>query len=129
MEEKVLYSFWGKVRVGKKRGKRLGYPTANIRLHKKIPEGIYVSYTKIDSKLYPSLTFIGNAKTFNERKVLVEVHILDFQQSLYGKWISIVLNKKIRDNKKFVSGKELILAMKKDEREARTYFKFFKKPT
>src|SRR5690348_10045848 len=46
---KTLYIFWGKVVGGAKRGKLLGFPTANIRLHKKIPEGIYASTVTIHS--------------------------------------------------------------------------------
>ncbi|MBU1031433.1 riboflavin kinase [Patescibacteria group bacterium] len=114
--------FWGKVREHNKRGKRLGFPTANVNLWKKIPEGIYISQTKLQNKIYPSLTFIGIAKTFNETKTLAETYILDFQKNIYNKWISVKLLKKIRDNKKFNSAKELVVRMKKDEQEARKYF-------
>ncbi len=117
-----MFKFWGKVRKNKQRGKSLGFPTANINLSKKIPEGIYVSYIKIGSSIFSALTFIGEAKTFNEKKFHAETYILDFKQDLYGKWISIKLLKKIRANKKFSSSEELIAQMKKDEQEARKYF-------
>jgi len=114
--------FWGKVRKHNQRGKTLGFPTANINLKKKIPEGIYLSQTKIRKVLYPSLTFIGQAKTFSETKFLAETYILDFNNNIYHKWISVKLLKKIRNNQKFNSAKELIKQMKKDEEEARRYF-------
>ena len=117
-----MNKFWGKVRIHNKRGKKLGFPTANVNLRKKIPEGIYISKTKIENRKYPSLTFIGIAKTFNEKKFLAETYILDFQKNIYNKWISVSLLKKIRDNKKFNSAKELVVQMKKDEQEARKYF-------
>lgn len=117
-----MYQFWGKVRKNKQRGRKLGFPTANINLTKNIPEGIYVSQVKIGTSIYPALTFIGTAKTFNEKKFQAETYILDFKQNLYDKWISVKLLKKIRDNKKFNSARELIAQMKKDEQWARKYF-------
>lgn len=128
--------FWGKVRIHNQRGRELGFPTANVNLSKSIPEGIsnstkgriivpegvYISKTKIGESTYPALTFIGKAKTFNEKKFQAEIFILDFKQNIYGKWISVSLLKKIRGNKKFNSAEELIVQMKKDEMIARKYF-------
>lgn len=114
--------FWGKVRTHNKRGKSLGFPTANVNLHKKIPEGIYISKTKIQKKVYQSLTFIGTAKTFGEKMYHAETYIFDFNQNIYGRWISVELLKKIRDNQKFKSVKNLIKQMKKDEQIARKFF-------
>ncbi|MDO8573784.1 MAG: riboflavin kinase [Candidatus Daviesbacteria bacterium] len=119
------YNFWGKVRKHNQRGKQLGFPTANVNLTKNIPEGIYISKTKIQRQIYPSLTFIGTAKTFNEKKFHAETYILDFNQNIYGKWISVKLFKKIRNNKKFNSAKDLIAQMQKDLQEARKYFSQF----
>lgn len=117
-----MYKFWGKVRTHNKRGKTLGFPTANINLNKNIPEGIYISKTKLQSLWHQSLTFIGSAKTFNEKRFHAETYILDFNQNIYNKWISVKLLKKIRGNKKFNSVKELISQMKKDEMMAKKYF-------
>jgi riboflavin kinase/FMN adenylyltransferase len=117
--------FWGKVKKHNKRGKSLGYPTANVLLHKKIPEGIYVSCLKLEDKIYPSVTFIGSAKTFNETKYLSETYILDFKKEIYGEWVSIRLLKKIRNNQKFDSVEELVAQMKKDEKITIAYFKYF----
>lgn len=126
---RVLYTFWGKVKKGKQRGKDLGFPTANLTLHKKIPEGIYAAKVSIRSigvkpgiVWYPAATFIGSAKTFGETKVHAESYILDFDQNIYGKWISVTLLKKIRENKKFDSEKTLIEQMKKDISDTKTYF-------
>ena len=115
--------FWGKVRTKSKRGKSLGFPTANVNLSKNIPEGIYLSITKVGGEKYYGLTFIGAAKTFNEKKIQAETYILDFNQNLYGKWISVEAIKKIRQNKKFSSSDNLINQMRKDEQEAREFFK------
>ncbi|MBI2085832.1 riboflavin biosynthesis protein RibF [Candidatus Daviesbacteria bacterium] len=117
-----MNKFWGKVRKHNQRGKKLGFPTANVNLTKDISVGIYISKTKLNGVLYPSLTFIGMAKTFNEKKFLAETFILDFNKDIYGKWISVSLIKKIRNNQKFNSAEELIKQMKKDEQEAKKYF-------
>jgi riboflavin kinase/FMN adenylyltransferase len=117
-----MQKFWGIVRHGKKRGKALGYPTANVNLSKKIPEGIYVSQTKFEGKVYQSATFIGVATTFNERAFLSETFILDFDREIYGEWISVTLLKKIRDNQKFESVEKLIDQISKDVDEIKKYF-------
>lgn len=138
--------FWGKVRKHKARGQKLGFPTANVSLSKKIPEGIYISQTKIQNKRFNSLTFIakqetegliakqedtatfksrrfiGRAETFNEEKYHAETYILDFNKNIYNFWISVKLIKKIRNSKKFSSAGGLIKQMRKDEETARKYF-------
>ena len=114
--------FWGKVRKENQRGKKLGFQTANVNLSRDIPQGIYVSKTKVEEKIHPSLTFIGKVKTFNEKIFQSETYILDFKKDIYGKWISVELLKKIRENKKFDSAEDLVAQMKKDEQNARTYF-------
>lgn len=122
-----LYVFRGKVKRGAKRGKSLGFPTANIALHKQIPEGLYISQVKVKNVKpgtvwYSAATFIGGAKTFGEKDYKAESYLLDFDKNLYGKWITVKLIKKIHGNIKFSGEKELIEQMKKDEEEVRKYF-------
>lgn len=117
-----MYKFWGKVRKHNQRGIKLGFPTANVNLSKAIPEGVYISKTRVDGVKHNSLTFIGRVKTFNETKFQAETYILDFNKNIYGKWITVSLLKKIRGNKKFNSAKELIAQMKEDEKIARQHF-------
>lgn len=113
----------GKIKKGENRGKNLGFPTANINIHQKIDEGIYISKAKIKGKIYPSLTFIGKALTFNEDKLQAETYILDFNQNIYNNWINITLLEKIRGNKKFDRVEDLIKEMKNDQKIARDYFR------
>lgn len=120
---KTYITFWGKVKKGKSQGKALGFPTANIALHKKIPEGVYISQTKVNNKWLPSLTFIGAAKTFGEQHYQAETYILKFNQPLYDQRITIKLLKKLRGNKKFASQEALIEQIKKDGEIAKAYFK------
>ena len=112
----------GKVIQGKKRGKELGYPTANIILQEEIPQGIYISETLFDSKNYPSVTFIGNAVTFGEEEVFAETYILNFNQDIYNMEITVQLIKKIRENEKFDSVEELVKQIKEDVRLTQEYF-------
>lgn len=116
------YVFFGKVIKGKARGKLLGFPTANIRLHRDIPDGIYISHISLNKKIYPALTFIGIAKTFGESDRKAEVYFFGLNKDLYGKRIIIHIIKKIRNNKKFVSEKELVIQMEKDKQIALKYF-------
>lgn len=119
---KYLFMFRGKVKKGKDRGKALGFPTANIALHKKIPEGIYSSQLNIGDKKYFAATFIGSAKTFGEKDYKAESYILNYSGNLYGKFITIRLFKKLRGNKKFHSEKALVGQMKKDVLATKKFF-------
>ena len=120
MEE--LYRISGTVQHGDQRGKELGFPTANIRLHKKIPEGIYAGTVMINGKVYQAAVFVGSAKTFQKTNVMVECYIFDFDKTIYGKWITVKLHKKIRENQQFGSADELVTRMNKDIEEIRDFF-------
>lgn len=116
------YKFSGIVKHGKKRGRLLGFPTANIGLTQEIPEGIYLSWVEFDSRRLPSLTFIGSAKTFNEEEYQAEVNILNFDEDIYDKVLQVELIKKLRDNKWFSSKEELIEQMEQDKKQGEAYF-------
>lgn len=118
-----LYIFSGHVENGAGRGKNLGFPTANIKLEKQIPEGIYASQVLIDGETYIGATFVGAAITFGETEYKSETYLLDYSSHLYGKQLKISLYKKIRGNKKFDSEKELIDQMSKDTEEIKDFFK------
>ena len=118
----VLYSFSGTVQTGHNRGKKLGFPTINMKLDREIPDGIYVSQTKINDVFYNSLTFIGAAKTYDETEILAETYIFDFNQEIYGEEVLISLLKKLRDNQKFDSEESLRQQMEIDKSQA---FEFF----
>lgn len=118
----VLTTIHGTVKEGNKRGKALGFPTANVTFEAEIPQGIYISELVLNAIPYPAVTFIGNAKTFDEKEVLSETYILDFNQDLYGKTVQVCLFKKIRENMKFESVEKLIAQMAQDEKVAREYF-------
>lgn len=109
----------GKVINGSGRGKKLGFPTANLDIPANMEEGIYLG----EAGGQPALVFVGAAKTFGEKDKKVEVHILDFEDDLYGREMEVRTIKKIRENQRFQSEEELVEQMKKDEAVAREYFK------
>ena len=118
---KSIACFWGKVIKGQQRGRKLGFPTANLNLHQSIPEGIYISMIKYSGRTYPSTTFIGPSKTFGETEYKAETYIHDFNRNIYGEYITVWLIKKIRSNKTFKSTNDLIIQIKQDIRESKDY--------
>lgn len=114
------YSFSGVVVEGDKRGRELGYPTANIKLYdedKMIPQiGIYAVLVEIDGIEHKALLSIGKRPTFyNDGKVVPEVYIYDFNHDIYGKEIKVNLIQKLRGEEKFNSAEELIRQMNIDK--------------
>ena len=113
------YSFSGVVVEGDKRGRELGYPTANIKLSdedKMLPQiGIYAVLVEIDGIEHKALLSIGKRPTFyNDGKVVPEVYIYDFNNDIYGKEIKVNLIQKLRGEEKFNSAEELIIQMNID---------------
>ena len=117
-----LFTFGGFVKKDKGRGKKLGFPTANIAIPSDLPEGIFVCYTNHNKKKYPSLVFIGAPLTFKEIDKKAEVYILDYSKEIYDEFLEVEVLKKLRDNVKFDSKEALVEQMKKDENEARNFF-------
>ncbi len=117
-----LYTITGIVKKGEKRGKILGYPTANIPPSPEAAEGIYVSTTQVNGKDLPSITFIGASQTFGQTAIQCETYILNFSGNLYGKKITVHCLQKIRENKKFNSADALVRQIEKDVYTAKKYF-------
>ena len=115
------YIIRGKVRHGNKRGRKLGFPTVNVDIHQQISDGVYVSMVKYEKSEFYAVTFIGKAETFNETKYQSETYIFDFNKTIYHKWLSIKIYKKLRSSKKFKSEKELIEQIKKDVRDVEKF--------
>lgn len=119
---KPLYIIEGIIIEGKKRGRQLGFPTINIQLHQKVESGIYVSHAYVDNKEYMAASFIGEAKTFDENDYKLEGYILDFDEEIYGKKVTVKLYKKLRDNTKYSNVQDLIEQIKKDVHQTREFF-------
>lgn len=118
-----MFKLKGIVQHGKKRGKNLGFPTANFTIDPNTPRGIFISQTTYQNKTYQSITFIGTADTFDEKDFVAETYILNFDQDIYRQEIEVNILKKLRDSKKFDSEQELITQMKKDEEQVEKFFR------
>lgn len=122
LTEIFMTLIWGKVISTQKVGKTLGFPTANIALHKDIPDGIYLSKVKVAERWYPALTFIGAAITFGRSDRKAESYLLRFDKEIYNEWITIQLLEKLRNNRRFESKEALIARIKADVQQAERYF-------
>jgi riboflavin kinase/FMN adenylyltransferase len=103
----------GVVIEGKKKGRELGFPTANIILAEPMEGGIYAGRTTIEGEDYPGAIFIypgGN---------LFEIHILDFDGDLYGQFLTVEIGAKIRDFKKIDNEEDLKKQIADDVRRVR----------
>ena len=109
----------GIVERGEGRGRALGYPTVNIELRDDSVSGIYAARVKIRSDEAP---YMAAAYTDQKRKLL-EAHILDFNDDLYRCEIKIELLHKIRDSKHFHNDTALRTAIRDDIARTRAYFK------
>lgn len=110
----------GKVITSDKRGRALGFPTANLesKPQQALPNnGIYATITHVDGKQFPSATNIGTRPTFGEGRKMVENHLLNYKGNLYSKEIRVEFVQKLRDEKRFASSEELKTQIEKDVRK------------
>jgi riboflavin kinase/FMN adenylyltransferase len=117
------YSIEGVVIEGAKRGKQLGYPTANLEekdAHKLIPKlGVYAVKVQIMDQLYEGMMNIGYNPTFSDTVgIHMEVHLFHFEQNLYGSALTVLFIERLRDEMKFEGVDQLILALARDKRNA-----------
>ena len=114
------YSFSGVVVVGDRRGRTLGFPTANIQLdesEKLLPAiGIYLVEILVRGKSFFGLLSIGKRPTFyDEGKIVPEVYIYDFDENIYNEYVTVNVIERLRGEEKFSSAEELIEQMNKDK--------------
>lgn len=112
----------GKVVEGEKRGRKIGFPTANLEVDEDIMipgKGVYAAIADIDGQKYKCMVNIGSKPTFHEHfPVSIEAHILDFSGFIYGQLLNISFLEKLRDEKKFKGMEELIEQLKLDREQA-----------
>ena len=110
------FTLEGVVSHGAKRGKQLGFPTANLVTDKElIPiPGVYAVKVKWRERLFDGVLNIGWNPTFGNQDVTVEVHLLDFEGDLYGESLRIYFFERLRNEKRFLSVDELIRAIQED---------------
>ncbi len=113
-------SYNGIVIKGENTGTRLGFPTANIPLEDMGVDGIYAATVTVDDIVYEAGVYA------NQRRNILEAHLLDFSGDLYGQSITITLYEKIREEKEFGSfanEAELSQTIAQDIKRVRAYFR------
>lgn len=119
------YSINGKVFHGDKRGRQLGFPTANVMLKRRVSpiSGVYTVAIKLDGQQLYGVANVGSRPTVSGVRQQLEVHIFEFSQQIYGQTIEVVLLKKLRNEMKFASLDALKNQIAVDSEQARHYLK------
>lgn len=118
----------GTVVNGDKRGRTIGFPTANVEpeLGAVVPRrGVYAVKIQVQGQLHEGVCNIGYKPTFNNpevKKQVIEVHILDFDKSIYGEMVEVEWHERIRDEQKFSGIDELKAQIQQDKRTAEQFF-------
>ncbi len=119
------FALHGPVVRGAERGRKIGFPTANIAIAADLalPSfGVYLTRAHIGETGYPSVTNIGQRPTFGEVRPTVEVHLLDFDADLYERELRVDLLHRLRPEQRFDGVDELVAQIRRDVATARTYF-------
>lgn len=117
------YEIAGRIVPGRRRGRLLGFPTANLETGNEIlPGGVFITETVRGGRIYPSLTSIGTNPTFGPHPLTVETLLLDFHGSLYRAWLTVRFLRKIRSTRTFPDAASLASRIRRDIDEARAWF-------
>ena len=120
------YRICGRVAHGDARGRTIGFPTANIDLHRRVSplSGVYaVTVLDLEERPLPGVANIGNRPTVaGDPRYLLEVHLFDFDRQIYGAHVQVEFHRKLRDERRFDSFQALKEQIKRDSREARAWF-------
>ena len=112
------WSIEGKVQKGKKLGKKIGFPTANIDIEDYVLgcPGVYAVRAKMtkSSRYLKGIANLGYRPTFNGKKILLEVHLFNFSRNIYNKYLTVEFLKFIRKEKKFRNIDQLKKQIKAD---------------
>jgi len=116
------FTYAGEVVNGDKRGRKIGFPTANIEIDDKramLPNGAYIVKVKVRGKVFNGIANVGDNPTFKVARRRLEVFIDDFSGDIYGEEIFISFLSKLRDEKIFASVEELKAQLNEDLRTMR----------
>lgn len=118
------YRISGRVAHGDRLGHRLGWPTANIRFHRVRPalEGIFTVNVRGLDGTRPGVASVGDRPTIDGRRMLLEVHLLDFRGNIYGRHLEVEFLRRLRDQIRFSSLEALSEQIARDVAVAREYF-------
>jgi riboflavin kinase/FMN adenylyltransferase len=115
------YALVGRVIVGKRRGRELGFPTANIDAGEQLVpgHGVYAGWSVLDGRRYAAAISIGTNPTFGDEALSVEAYLLDFEGEPYGQVIRLEFLRWVRDQQRFSSPDALVRQMSLDVQQVR----------
>lgn len=119
------YAFSGRIQQGQQMGRKLGFPTINMRIPKDrlIPKfGVYAAHADIDGKAYPCILNLGVKPTVGGGDTLLEAHLLRYSGDLYGEPVHVRLFQFLRPERKFPSVDALKEQIAKDTQEVERIF-------
>jgi len=119
------YQICGRIAHGDKRGRTIGFPTANIKLHRHATavHGVYAVHMTGENNLSANgVANIGKRPTVDGQHLQLEVHLFDFDKEIYGQNVCVEFKQKIRDEKRFDSFDDLKQQIIKDSKQAKQYF-------
>lgn len=119
------YPISGKVIHGKKIGRTIGFPTANVEInaHKLLPKkGAYIVEVEIGNKIHPGMASIGTNPTVNGTEITLEVYILDFNEDIYDQNITLYFRDFLHEEINFSTLENLIERLQEDEVLTRAFF-------
>ncbi len=120
------YRMSGRVVQGEKLGRQLGFPTANINVHRKATplQGIFVvEVFGIEGEPLRGAASLGTRPTLDGKKIILEVYLLDFDRDIYGEYLQVSFLHKLRDEARFSTLDALKLQIAKDVDDVKRYFK------
>jgi riboflavin kinase/FMN adenylyltransferase len=121
------YFIDGTVVEGRRRGREIGFPTANLRTANELipPHGVYATTTTIDGVVHAGITNVGVRPTFGEGELTVETHLLRFSGDLYGRSVRLGFVQRMRDERQFPDVDALREQIEADRRTADRLFSRF----
>ncbi len=121
------YFIDGTVVAGRRRGREIGFPTANLQTVNELipPHGVYATTTTIDGVVHAGITNVGVRPTFGEGELTVETHLLKYSADLYGRSVRLGFVQRIRDERQFPDVDALREQIEADRRTADRLFSRF----
>ena len=119
------YRICGRVAAGQQRGRTIGFPTANIHLHRRLSplRGVFaVRVHGLGSQPAPGVANVGTRPTVDGSHWVLEVHLFDMDADLYGSYLDVEFCRRLRDERKFASFEALKQQIQRDAEQARRFF-------
>ncbi len=131
------FTYGGRVVHGDRRGRTIGFPTANLIIEKHraiLKNGAYAAFARINlrsarqsdndnEEIFPALANVGDNPTFSGKERRLEVNVQNFSRDIYGQYIEVEFLAKLRDEQKFAGADELIKQLKRDRENAAAFWR------